>query len=356
MSIVVGQHAPPASYTLFAMRISRLTLLAGSALLALADSSTTSGSSHHNGLLLVANKGDQAVALIDPDTKKVVATIPEGGNTVHELTASKDGRTIYAPIYGDSGVGKPGSDGTKMVVMDAKTQKVTGTVDFGHGVRPHCPVINPRDGMLYVTTELDQTISIIDPKTLKIVGTVPTGQKESHMFTISADGKRGYTANVGPGTVSVLDLQAKKVIKIIPISGNTQRIALSPDGKYVFTADQTQPRIAVIDTATNAVKTWIPLSAPGYGTAPTTDGKYLVVAMSKANKVAVVDLTAMKVVNEIDVPSAPQEVLVRPDNQIAYVSCDKSGKIAAIRTSDWKVDSIIDSGKVADGLAWAAGQ
>ena len=53
-------------------------------------------------------------------------------------------------------------------------------MDFGHGVRPHCPEMGPKDGMLYVTTELDKTITIIDPKTLKIVGTVPTGQRIAH--------------------------------------------------------------------------------------------------------------------------------------------------------------------------------
>ena len=80
------------------------------------------------------------------------------------------------------------------------------TSTFGHGVRPHLPVFGPKDGMLYVTTELDQSITIIDPKTLKIVGSIPTGQPESHMLAISHDGRRGYTANVGPGTVSVLDM------------------------------------------------------------------------------------------------------------------------------------------------------
>ena len=69
--------------------------------------------------------------------------------------------------------------------------------------------------MLYVTTELDQAVTVIDPKTLKIVAKIPTGQAESHMLAISRDGKRGYTANVGPGTVSVLDLQARKMLTIM---------------------------------------------------------------------------------------------------------------------------------------------
>jgi YVTN family beta-propeller protein len=81
------------------------------------------------------------------------------------------------------------------------------------------PIFGPKDGLLYVTTELDQAITLIDPKTLKIVGSIPTGQPESHMLALSHDGRRGYTANVGPGTVSVLDIAARKVLTIIPISG-----------------------------------------------------------------------------------------------------------------------------------------
>jgi DNA-binding beta-propeller fold protein YncE len=112
---------------------------------------------------------------------------------------------------------------------------------------------------------LDKTVTVIDPKTLKIAGTIPTGQAESHMLAISHDGRRGYTANVGPGTVSVLDMQARKMLKVIPISGNTQRIAISMDDKWVFTADQTQPRMAVIDTKTNEVAKWVPMEGVGYG-------------------------------------------------------------------------------------------
>jgi len=191
-------------------------------------------------------------------------------------------------------------------------------------------------------------------KTLKIVGMVPTGQAESHMLAITRDGTRGYTANVGPGTVSVLDLAAHKTIAVIPIANHTQRISLSVDDSMVFTSDTEQPRLAVINTATNKVERWVTLPAPGYGSAPTPDGKWLVIAVSSANKVAVIDLKTLAVAKTIDVPAAPQEVLVRPDGQIAYVSCDQTGKIAAIRTSDWTVEKLIDAGKAADGLAWAA--
>ncbi len=305
------------------------------------------------GVLLVANKGDQTLGIISPLMAQQVATVAEGGITGHEVAASPDGLTAYVPIYGNSGVGKPGTDGRNMVVVDIASRKVVGNLDFGHGVRPHCAIVGPKDGMLYVTTELDQAIAIIDPKTLKIVGSIPTNQRESHMLAISPDGKRGYTANVGPGTVSVLDMEARKTIAVIPVAKEIQRIAVSTDGKLVFTSDQTKPQLAAIDTSNNKLKTWIPLPGFGYGAAATPDGHWLVIAVPSANKVAVIDLKSMNVAHVIDVPAAPQETLIRPDGQIAYVSCDASKKIAAIRTADWTVEKLIDAGPAADGLAWA---
>jgi YVTN family beta-propeller protein len=312
------------------------------------------GHSNSGGTLLVANKTDRTMSVIDTAAGKAVHTVPEDGATGHELTASPDGKVAYVPIYGDSGVGRPGSDGQNMMVIDIASGKTVGNVDFGKGVRPHHPVVGPKNKLLYVTTELNQTISIIDPKTLKIVGSVPTGAEQSHMLAISRDGKRGYTANVGPGTVSVLDLEAKKTIAVIPISAKkTQRIALSADGKLAWTADQGEPRLAAIDTTTNKVDHWIPLPAVGFSTAPTPDGKFLAVTSTAANKVFVVDLATKAVVHTLDMPKIPQEVIIRPDGKMAYVSCDIEAKIVAVRTSDWKVDATWDAGKGADGLAWA---
>src|SRR5438128_6207354 len=214
------------------------------------------------GILLVANKGDRSVSIVDAESGRQVATVAEGGTTGHELAASPNGGIAYVPIYGNSGVGKPGSDGRNIVVIDIGARKVIGNVDFGHGVRPHCAVVGPKDGMLYVTTELDDSASVIDPRTLKIVGSIPTAHAESPLLAIARDGRRGYTANVGPGTVSVLDLEKRKTVKVIPVAGQIQRISISPDDRMAFTADQTKPRLAVIDTATNKVKNWVPLPAP----------------------------------------------------------------------------------------------
>ena len=305
-------------------------------------------------LLIVVNQDDRNISLIDPASQKQIATISEDVTDVHahEAAASPDGRFAYLPIYGSSGVGQPGIDGSEMLVVDLDQRKITGAVKFETGVRPHCVVYDPVSKMLYVTTELTNSVTVVDPQSQKILGTIPTTVPESHMLAISHDGKRGYTANVKPGSVTVLDIPARKTIEVIPISAATQRISISNDDKWVFTSDQTKPQLAVIDTSADKVTKWIPLPAIGYGTAPTRDGKLLLVC-TKAG-VAVVDLASFTVVRTIKIDGAPQEVLVAPTGE-AYVSSwgGRGDHVSVIDPAATKVTAVIKAGRGADGLAWA---
>jgi len=333
--------------------IFRLLLATGAFLIVSMCAVARSDPASSRGLLLVTNKGDHTLGIIDPVEGRQIATLPESGITAHEVAASPDGRRAFAPIYGNSGVGAPGSDGRTVDVFDLATHKLIDTLNLGKPLRPHCAVFGPQNGLLYVTTELGQSVTIIDPGSLRILGSVPTGQPESHMLVITHDGKRGYTSNVHAGTISVLDLEARQKIALIHVSPHAQRIALSVDDRWVFTADQTQPQLAAIDTTTNEVTKWIPLEGLAYGTAATLDGKWLLITLHTLGKVAVVDLTSMSVARSLEVPREPQEVLVRPDNQVAYVSCQESKKVAVINLQTWKVDQLIDAGPAVDGLAWA---
>ena len=169
------------------------------------------------------------------------------------------------------------------------------------------------------------------------------------MLALTYDGKRGYTANVGAGSVSVLDMLNKKVLTVIPVAKTVQRIALSPDDKWAFTSDQDKPRLAAIETATNQVH-WIDLPAISFSTKPTADGKWLLIALPQTNQIAAMDLSDMKVKRTIDVPTYPSEILVRPD--AAYISCLNADKIAVIDLASWRVSRIIPAGKGSDGMAW----
>ncbi len=152
----------------------------------------------------------------------------------------------------------------------------------------------------------------------------------------------------------VLDMVGHKTIAIIPISAESQRIAISNDDKMVFTSDQTKPQMAVIDTATNKIKTWVPLPAVGYGTSPTPDGRFLLIALPKANDLAVLDLASLKVVRTVDVADDPVKVLAEPRRRRARMSpVPRRNRFAVVDTVAVEGSTLIDAGKGVDGLAWA---
>lgn len=303
--------------------------------------------------LLVANQFEHTLLIIDPDSRKTMAKVGVDING-HEVIASPDGKYAYVPIYGNSGVGKPGTDGSTVEVIDIAAGRAIHIIDLGKPVRPHCVKFGA-DGLLYISAELAKAVDVVDPNTRKVMAEIPTGQVDSHMFVVTPDGSRAYTANVFAGNVSVLDLRKHSLLTTIPVAGEIQRISISPDGRKVYTHDQEKPRIAVIDAATNAISTWWTVPSIVYSSAPTPDGHWLI-ANALAGKIFVLDTSSGKLAHSYDIPAASGEVLVLPDGSRAFVSCPQAGTIEVLNLKTWQLESPIQLTKGVDGLAFAGGR
>ena len=168
--------------------------------------------------LLVCNKGDHTLGLIDPVAGKMTATVPEDGVTGHEVVASPDGQRAFVPIYGNTGVGHAGSDGQLIRVVNLAQRAVTGTVDLGKGLRPHCAVMGPKNGLLYVTTELGECVTVIDLSGMKLARTVDVPKSPQEVL-VRPDGKVAYvscTASRQVAEIDVRDWQVKRLIEAGP--------------------------------------------------------------------------------------------------------------------------------------------
>jgi len=271
-----------------------LILLCGNGPLYSADQNFADHESADQIRLLVVNQVDHTLRVVAPDSGKQISSVSVGVDG-HEVAASPNGELAYVPIYSNVALGNPGTNGRTIDVVNIASGKIAYTIAIWANPRPHKAVFGS-DGMLYVTAELQNAIYVVNPSTREVVGSIPTGEPQSHMIAIHGD--RGYTANVSSGTVSVLDLKQRKKIAEIHAADDIQRISLSPDGRRAFTHAKDN-RVIVIDTDKNQVIASIPTSGMPYSSAVTNDGKFLVVLMPVEPKPAVIDIATNKVVREV---------------------------------------------------------
>jgi len=153
---------------------------------------------------------------------------------------------------------------------------------------------------IYVTNQLDNTVSVIDGASHKIAATVRVGVSPAQM-AVSPDRKSIYIANTGSNTVSVLNTDNNSVAKTIALPRGSRPIgvALSPSGRYLYTADGGSNRVSVLDTRAGRVVVSVRVGTQPLGVAVAPNGKTVYSANSGSGDVSVIDARTNRVVRAI---------------------------------------------------------
>ena len=134
---------------------------------------------------------------------------------------------------------------------------------------------------------------------------IPVG-KGPEGCDLSPDGKEFWAANSGDGTVSIIDVAAKKVVQTFSVgTERTNRLKFTPDGKMVLISDLNTGELVVVDAAgRNEVKR-LKLGKSAAGILVQPDGSRAYVALTADGKVAIIDLKSLSVVGEISTGRGP---------------------------------------------------
>jgi YVTN family beta-propeller protein len=195
----------------------------------------TPGTPKYTHLMIVVEKALPGATIYDADTDEPICDMNIGIISPHEAAFSLDGRAAYVPVYGSTNEGVPGTNGHEIDFFRTSDCKKIATIDTGKYERPHGMWVG-RSGTLYVTSEIAQSLLLIDPQQQKLVGTIPTGSEWTHMIAVTADEKQAFASNVRSKTISVLDIPNRKLVKTIPTSSNNHRMTISRDQKWFVTS------------------------------------------------------------------------------------------------------------------------
>ena len=322
--------------------------------------------------LVVLSKQDHTLAIVDPSSLHVLARIPVGEDP-HEVVASSDGRTAYVSNYGfgrfhtltvidlvgqkqkeviDLGALR-GPHGLHFVQgkvwFTAEAAKAIGSYDpatdkidwiMGTGQnRTHMIYVFPDARRILTTNVSSATVTILDhtegpagmppgpppgtsgPPRGPMPGppggdwnetVIPVG-RGSEGFDVSPDQKQAWVANAWDGTISVIDIDAKKVTATLAANARgANRLKFTPDGKLAL--------------------------------------------ISAGPELVIFDVGSQKEVKRLTIGHGSGGVLVQPDGQRAHVACSGDTYVAVIDLKSLSVAGHIEAGGNPDGLAWAVQQ
>lgn len=306
--------------------------------------------------LLVLSKADQTLAIVDPATLAVVARVPVGPDP-HEVIATPDGRTAYVSNYGFGAY-------HSLTPVDLVRQQALPAIDLGALTGPHGLAV--ADGKIWFTAEGAKVIGRYDPEAHAVDWVLGTGQDRTHMLVVSGDGKRVITTNVNSATVTVAEARTvtapgsgvarvEWALTVIPVDRGAEGVDVSPDGHDAWVANAQDGTISLIDLDKKRLRGTLVVELKGANRLKfTPDGKLAFVSTLSGPEVTVLNSTTGAVVKRVAVGHGAAGIVMQPDGARAYVACTPDDSVAVIDVRSLTVVGRIGAGGRPDGLAWAA--
>jgi len=279
-------------------------------------------------------------------------------------------------------------------LIDPVTNRIAGEVTgvpINHGA-----AVSPDGRWLYFSSEAEQTLHVVDSKTLQSTKKIPLSGRPNNI-SIAKDGRRVYVGIVSsPGAVDVIDTASLERVKSIPTKGGIHNVYVTPDGQFVVAgsiagrvmtvidskteepvwtlfnegvrpiafeknADGSTKRLfvqisdlhgfAIVDFAARSevgrvtLPNDIPLekvdkgpfnASPSHGIGVAPDGKTLWVTSRPNARVYAYSLPALTLLGAVDLGGRPDWVTFTPDSKTVYIATENTDSVVAVDVSGRK--------------------
>ena len=326
--------------------------------------------------LLVLSKHNHTLSIVDPTTLKVVASAPVGedpheviassdgktayvsiygGGAYHKLSvidliAQKALPDIdTGALNGPHGLVFAGgkvwftAEGAKAI---ASYDPAAGKIDWIMGTGQN------RTHMVYVTADLKQIYTTnVNAGTISILEKTP---QEFRPPPMRPGGQGGPPPGgpLPPGVGGPPRMEWNQTV--ISVGPGDEGFDVSPDGRELWTANAHDGTLSVVDIA--AKKNVATIQAGVFGANRlkfTLDGKYVLISSLGDSDLVVYDAASRKEFKRVKIGHGAAGILMQPDGARAFVACGPDNYVAVVDLKSWQVTGHIDAGGEPDGLAWA---
>jgi YVTN family beta-propeller protein len=274
----------------------------------------------------------------------------------------------------------PNSDSNTIDVIDQRTFKVVR--HFAVGALPQHVVPAWDLKTLYVTNDLGNSLTTIDPRTGKPGRTIPVDDPYNMYFTpdgryaiivaerlhrldfrgahsfklhrsltvpcvgvdhmdFSADGRYALASCEFSGQMLKIDIARERVEGVLTLRAGAapQDVKLSPDGRVFYVADMNANGVWLIDGGSLRVLGFLHTGRGAHGLYPSRDARYLYVTNRGEGSISVVSFATRKVVHTWRIPGggSPDMGNVSADGKVLWLSGRWNGVLYAISTKDGRL-------------------
>lgn len=205
---------------------------------------------------IVMAEREKRIDFRDAQTMKVVNRVPVNCSGVNHADFSIDGRYMIATCEFSS----------ELIKVDVAAQKVLAHLKLLPKGMPQDCRLSPDGKVFYVANMDADGVHLIDGDGFRQIQFIKTG-KGAHGLYFSRDSKYLYVTNRGEGSVSLIDLAARKVANkwVIPGGGSPDMGGVSTDGKSLWLSGRYNSEVYVFDTSNGNLRARIKVGQGPHG-------------------------------------------------------------------------------------------
>lgn len=193
-------------------------------------------------------------------------------------------------------------------------------------------------GRVFVSSEKDNAVTIVDPARGEVTGTIPLCRRPRHM-QLTPDRQQLLVACSDDHRVVVLDIVSGKVVARLEVGEDPEMFDLSPDGGMLYVSNEEDAALTAFDLKARRKAFEVKVGGEPEGVKASADGKLVYVTSEVASLVHVVDVATRKVVRNIPVGKRPRRFLLAGAE--LWVSNELDGSVSIIRTGDHTVQATV---------------
>ncbi|WP_206504991.1 YVTN family beta-propeller repeat protein [Streptomyces chrestomyceticus] len=214
------------------------------------------------------------------------------------------------------------------------------------------PQVRNFPSRVYVPNTGSDTVSVIDPKTYKVIETIPVGVQPQHVVP-SWDMKTLWVNNNRGHDLTPIDPATGRSGQAVDVH-DPYNLYFTPNGKYAVVMASMDKELVFRDPKSMEVRKTVPVSCAGVNHADfSADGKYFIVSCEFSGELLKVDTERMKVVGQQKLPfrgAMPQDVKMSPDGRTWYVADMMADGLWVLDGDSFEQPKLMPTGKGTHGL------